>query len=150
MWLINLIQDTIPAIPIVNIPPTAAINDWYTSIPLLVSGIIAIATLAIIPVIKALGEIKKQNEDATKDRAIQTVSIAAVNKQNEDLITATEEVHKIVNSNFSKQTEELRIAHEKIALLAESVAKLTKIVTVSRERTRRTNAGRRSTDKRKS
>lgn len=66
-----------------------------TWIPLLATAIIGIATLAVIPIIKALGELKKGQD----------------------------EIHKVVNSNFSAQTAELKAANEKIeALLAKSTA----------------------------
>jgi len=71
-------------------------DSWSLLIPIAVAGVISIATLAVVPVIKALGDIKKQNADLAKQ---------------------SEEIHKVVNSNFAKQTEELRVANEKIETL---------------------------------
>lgn len=58
-------------------------------IPLIATAIIGISTLAVIPIIRVLHEIKKQND----------------------------EIHKVVNSNFSKQTAELKLANERIESL---------------------------------
>lgn len=96
----KLFQDTQPAIPVVEVPrdgPRPLMDDsWSLLIPIAVAGVISIATLAIVPIIKALGEIKKQNVDLQKQG---------------------EEIHKVVNSNFEKQTAELKAANEKIEAL---------------------------------
>lgn len=68
-------------------------TNLETLIPIVVAGVIAIATLAVIPILKSLYELKK----------------------------ASDEIHKIVNSNFAKQTLELKVANERVNQLLQLV-----------------------------
>lgn len=69
------------------------IASLETLIPIVVAGIIAIATLAVVPILKSLNELKKSND----------------------------EIHKIVNSNFAAQTLELKQANERVSQLLQMV-----------------------------
>lgn len=71
-----------------------------TLIPLIATAIIGVATLAAIPIIKALGELKRGQD----------------------------EIHKQVNSNLTTQTTELKAANERIAILIASSAESDKRV----------------------